>query len=83
MTEIITLDTPIRKLVALEYDRFKIKDIKVSLNSSATIVVLIYPVDGTENSVICKNITMTTEEYNLWGTDDSYVIEFIKNKLLE
>jgi len=37
----------------------------VGLNASAKIIVLIFPSDETKDSVICKTIEMTPEEYAL------------------
>jgi hypothetical protein len=82
MSEEIPLDTPIRKLVALEYDRFKIRNFDLKLNESVSIIILLYPVNP-DHSVECRTIVMNGADYEAWGTDDAYVINFIKNKLLE
>jgi len=81
MSEIF-LDTPIRKLMALEYDRFKIKNFDLKLNESVSIIILLYPVN-LEHSVECRTIVIEGADYEAWGNDDAYVINFIKNKLLE
>ena len=77
----IFFETPIIKTTIVEYNRFKIKNIVIELNSAAKIVVLIFPTDELKDSVICKTIEMTTEEYSLWGSDDNYIIDFVKNKV--
>jgi hypothetical protein len=82
MSQEIFLDTPIRKLIALEYDRFKIKDFQLKLNESVSIIILLYPVNP-EHSVECRTIMIEGADYEAWGADDAYVINFIKNKLLE
>ena len=82
MSEEIFLDTPIRKLMALEYDRFKIKNFDLKLNESVSIIILLYPVN-LEHSVECRTIVIEGADYEAWGNDDAYVINFIKNKLLE
>jgi hypothetical protein len=82
MSQEIFLDTPIRKLIALEYDRFKIKDFQLKLNESVSIIILLYPVNP-EHSVECRTIMIEGADYDAWGNDDTYVINFIKNKLLE
>lgn len=82
MSQEIFLDTPIRKLIALEYDRFKIKDFQLKLNESVSIIILLYPVNP-EHSVECRTIMIEGADYDAWGNDDAYVINFIKNKLLE
>lgn len=76
------LDTPIRKLIDLEYDRFQIKDFQLKLNESVSIIILLYPVNP-EHSVECRTIVIEGGDYDAWGNDDAYVINFIKNKLLE
>jgi hypothetical protein len=78
----IFLDTPIRKLVALEYDRFKIKNFDLKLNEKVSIIILLYPVNP-DHSVECRTIVIEGQDYDAWGNDDAYVINFIKNKLLE
>ena len=82
MSQEIFLDTPIRKLIALEYNRFKIKDFQLKLNESVSIIILLYPVNP-EQSVECRTIEIKGPDYEAWGNDDTYVINFIKNKLLE
>jgi hypothetical protein len=74
----ITLDTPKVVTKTITYTEFAIKDIIISLNQSARFIVILY---GDETDVV--DIEMTPEEYNLWGSDDGYVIQFIKNKLVE
>jgi hypothetical protein len=74
----ITLDTPKVVTKTITYTEFAIKDIIISLNQSARFIVILY---GDETDVV--DIKMTPEEYNLWGSDDGYVIQFIKNKLVE
>ena len=82
MSQEIFLDTPIRKLIALEYDRFKIKNFDLKLNEKAEIIILIYPVNP-EHIVECRTIVIDGEDYANWGTDDNVLIEIIKRKLLE
>ncbi len=81
MSEIF-LETPIRKLIALEYDRFKIKNFDLKLNEKVSIIILLYPVNP-DHSVECRTIVIEGQDYEAWGNDDAYVINFIKNKLLE
>ena len=79
MSEIF-FDTPVTKTTVVEYDRFKIKNIQVELNSSAKIIVLVFKT-GSESPVICTTIDMPPEDYATWGTDDTYVINFVKTNL--
>jgi hypothetical protein len=73
----IALDTPKVVTKTITYTEFAIKDIIISLNQSARFIVILY---GDETDVV--DVEMTPEEYNLWGSDDNYVIQFIKNKLV-
>jgi hypothetical protein len=72
----ITLDTPKVVTKIITYTEFTIKDIIISLNQSARFIIILY---GDETDVV--EIEMTSEEYNLWGNDDSYVINFIKSHI--
>lgn len=74
----ITLDIPKVVKKTFTYTQFAIKDIIITLNQTARFIVVLY---GDDNDVI--EIMMNEQEYNLWGNDDNYVIEFIKMKLEE
>lgn len=74
----ITLDIPKVVTKTITYTQFAIKDIIISLNNTASFIVILY---GDETDVL--EFKMTEQEYAIWGTDDNYVIEFIKQKLLE
>jgi len=72
----ITLDSPKIVTKTITYTQFAIKDIVITLNQSARFIVILY---GDETDVV--DIEMTPQEYEAWGTDDTYVIQFIKTKL--
>lgn len=74
----ITLETPIVETIVKTYDRFLIKDIRVNINLSATIIVLLKPIQG---DIISRVIEISGEDYANWGSDDDYLIQFIKTKL--
>jgi len=74
----ITLDTPKVVVKTITYTEFAIKDIKVNLNQTAKFIVILY---GDETDVV--EFEMTEQEYAIWGTDDSYIIDYIKQKLIE
>lgn len=76
----ITLDVSLIKTQVIEYNRFKIKNFDLKLNQSANIIILLYPVNP-EHIVECRTITLEGDDYNSWGNDDNYIIEFIKQKL--
>jgi hypothetical protein len=73
----IILDNPKVVTKTFTYTEFSIKDIIITLNKSAKFIVILY---GDETDVV--DIEMTTEEYQNWGSDDDYVIQFIKTKLV-
>jgi hypothetical protein len=74
----ITLDVPKVVTKTITYTQFVIKDIVIRLNNSAKFIVILY---GDETDVV--DIEMTPSEYEAWGSDDNYVIQFIKEKLVE
>lgn len=74
----IPLDIPKVVTKTITYTEFVIRDVKVQLNLTAKFVVILY---GNETDVV--EFEMTEQEYADWGTDDAYVIDFIKNKLSE
>ena len=82
MSEEIFLVTNLVKTQIITYNRFKIKNFDLKLNESVSIIILLYPEDP-QHSVECRTIVIEGSDYEAWGNDDAYVINFIKNKLLE
>lgn len=82
MSEEIFLDTNLVKTQVITYNRFKIKNFDLKLNESVSIIILLYPEDM-QHSVECRTIVIEGADYEVWSSDDNYVIEFIKQKLLE
>jgi hypothetical protein len=78
MTTYINLDTPITETVTKTYTKFLIKNVTVNINSSATIIILLFPLEG---DIVSRIIQMEGSDYENWGSDDSYLIDFIKIKL--
>ena len=72
----ITLDIPKVVTKTFTYTQFAIKDIIITLNQTARFIVILY---GDDTDVV--DIEMTPQEYLNWGSDDNYVIQFIKDKL--
>lgn len=79
MATYINLDIPITETVVKTYTKFFIKNVTVNINSSATIIVLLCPLVG---DIISRIIEMDGEDYANWGSDDNYLIQFIKQKLV-
>ena len=64
------------------YSAFRIVKITVELNSSASILVIVYhQTDELENFTEVVNISGA--EYQAWGNDDTYINNYIKNYLEE
>lgn len=64
------------------YTAFRIVKIDVKLNSSASILVIVYhQTDELEN--FTEYIEIGGAEYQAWGNDDAYINNFIKNYLEE
>ena len=82
MSEEIFLVTNLVKTQIITYNRFKIKNFDLKLNESVSIIILLYPVNP-EHSVECRTIVIEGPDYEAWSNDDNYIIEYIKNKLLE
>jgi hypothetical protein len=78
MTTYINLDMPITETVTKTYTKFFIKNVTVNINSSATIIILLFPLEG---DIVSRIIQMEGSDYENWGSDDSYLIDFIKIKL--
>ena len=79
MATYINLDTPITETVTKTYTKFFIKNVTVNINSSATIIVLLCPLEG---DIISRIIEMDGGDYANWGSNDDYLIQFIKQKLV-
>jgi hypothetical protein len=58
---------------------FKIDRIEISLFRSAVITVVL--LDSANSILDVKFINMMGEDYSKWSADDTYVVEFIKQKL--
>ena len=59
--------------------KFSINYITVNLFDSVNINVVLF--DESDIPSDSKNFTMNGDEYKLWGDDDNYIIEWIRNKL--
>ena len=71
--------TPCNIVTTKTITSFKIDRIEISLFQSATITVVL--LDSANSILDVKFINMTSADYSKWSADDSYVIEFIKQKL--
>lgn len=71
--------TPCNIVTTKTITSFKIDRIEISLFQSAVITVVL--LDSANSILDVKFINMTSTDYSKWSADDSYVIEFIKQKL--
>jgi len=79
MNQIINFEKPIELISTTKYLSFKIREVLINLNNGASFVVLLY--GETEDVILCKTVEMTGEDYLKWGSNDDYVVEYIKEKL--
>jgi hypothetical protein len=75
-------DTPVTKVVIQTFDSFRITEVKVNLESSAVISVIVYnTLEEFDNFI--EKIYISDEAYAQWGEDDAYIKEYVKNYLQE
>lgn len=58
---------------------FKIDRIEISLFKSAIITIVL--LDSANSIIDVKFVNIAGDDYSKWSTDDSYVIDFIKQKM--
>jgi hypothetical protein len=58
---------------------FKIDRIEISLFKSAIITIVL--LDSANSIIDVKFVNITGDDYSKWSADDSYVIDFIKQKM--
>jgi hypothetical protein len=68
---------PFQKTIKI--NQFKIVDIKVELFKSASFTAMLFDMDG--NHYDNRVYKLTEEEYILWGSDDNYLVKYVKDKL--
>ncbi len=81
----VILDTPFSKVTQLYKIRIGEK-VTVSLFEKAKIsVLLIYKINDDIDNVFTdyKELELSNEEYLAWGTDDTYIIDLVKNRIHE
>jgi len=71
--------TPITVTTTTVIDKFVIQRVEVKLKESAGIMIDL--VDNTGNYAGTRYLTMSGEDYANWGSDDDYLINWIKNNL--
>ena len=75
------LDTPIQKTIVKTFTKFAIRDMSVTLNDSASLRVNVYQGDNLSD-YDCLRIDIPPEVYSAWGSDDTYIISYIKQYLI-
>ena len=76
-----TLPNPI--VHKLEVIGFKVSVLGVQLGQSARLAIHINCIMDEKPFMRYKEYVMEGEEYIAWGSDDNYVVELVKSKLLE
>lgn len=71
--------TPVTVTRVTVIDKFVIKKVDVKLKENAEIIVDL--VDNTGNYAGTKFLVISGEDYTNWGSDDDYIINWIKNNL--
>jgi hypothetical protein len=77
------LETPIEKVSQIKIVGFKVYVNSVILGQQAVIGVSIDCICDNKTYVEFRDIVMKDADYLAWGTDDNYIIEFVKSKLAD
>ena len=78
MSNSIFFNEPITINQPLTYNNFTIETIAVNINQSATVAILL----KLDNAIVGKkDLIMSGDDYKAWGTDDSYVFNWVVQKL--
>jgi hypothetical protein len=80
--EVITLETPVEKTYTKTLVSFKVTEIAVLINQSAQINVVLNYTCNSDNLIEHTCFIITGEEYTNWGSDDKYITDLIKSKVL-
>jgi hypothetical protein len=75
-----TLATPITFTNPKTVYSFTIESVVVNLNTSATIMVNCFDTSG--NNIGNKSLPMLQTDYEQWGTDDGFIVAFVKAQLV-
>ena len=68
-----------RKVTTIHITSFNVSIRDVVLNTSATLVVQLF--DSNNKIIEVKNLILTGQDYDNWGADDKYIINYVANKL--
>jgi hypothetical protein len=75
-----SLDTPISLTYVKSIASFLIEKVVVDINTSATIYVIIFDESGL--NIGNKIFTIGQNDYIQWGTDDGFIVAFVKAQLV-
>lgn len=64
---------------SIKINQFRIVDIKVEIFKTASFTALLFDMDGNHHDNRVYNLT--EEEYIQWGSDDNYLIKYVKDRL--
>jgi hypothetical protein len=68
---------PFQKIIKI--GNFKIVDVKIELFISASFTAMLFDMDG--NHYDNRVYKLTEPEYVLWGSDDNYLVKYVKDAL--
>jgi hypothetical protein len=71
--------TPVTVTRVTVIDKFIIRKVDVKIKESAEIILDL--VDNNNSYAGTKYLVMSGEDYSNWGSDDDYLINWIKNNL--
>jgi hypothetical protein len=71
---------PVTVTTTTVIDKFVIKRIEIKIKESA--VIMIELIDSTGNYAGTRYFTISGDDYANWGSDDDYIINWIKNNLV-
>lgn len=70
---------PITITTVKTIDNFEIVNLEVVLNSKASLYVYL---KNNEDVVLGEHITIEGDDYNNWGNDDQYIIDYVRNYII-
>ena len=78
-TTITNLSSPVTITTTKSVNGFVINQINVTAFTSAIIVISLY--DASNNLITTSPIVLSGTDYNNWGNNDQYLINFIETKI--
>jgi hypothetical protein len=77
--DIHILSSPLQKVKVQNIVKYIVRQVTVQLFSGCTIAISL--VDANDNLVEDMSLTMKQTDYDLWNTDDAYIVDWINTQL--